>query len=110
MGEPVGDLAYPSNGTLLRLPEALEPSQPVFALHQKHAWAGSGIIVRLYNAMSSTQDTCIASGLLHIASAQLCDLMENPVQPLHVSDGKVTITLPPRQVQTVLLSVNPAGA
>ena len=61
MGEPVGDLAYPSNGTLLRLPEAPDPSQPVFTLHQKPAWAGSGIIVRLYNALSSTQDTRIAS-------------------------------------------------
>jgi hypothetical protein len=32
--------------------------------------------------------------------------MENPIKPLHVSDGKATITLPTRQVQTVLLSVN----
>jgi len=106
MGEPVGNLAYPSNGTLLRLPEALDPSKPVFTLHQKPASTGSGIIVRLYNAMSSPQDTCIASGILHIAAAQVCDLMENPKQPLNVSDGKVTIALPPRQVQTVLLSVN----
>jgi alpha-mannosidase len=58
MGEPPEQLIFPASGELLRLPESLDPSQPVFTLHIKPARVGSGIIVRLYNTSDAPQQAC----------------------------------------------------
>jgi alpha-mannosidase len=107
MGEPVEQLIFPATGELLRLPESMDPSCPVFTLHIKPARLGSGLVVRLYNASDAPQQSRIGSGLLTINAAQLCDLSENPVQALPVKKGDVDITLPSRQVTTILLTVKP---
>jgi alpha-mannosidase len=108
MGEPDAHAktrVYPASGSLLRLPEALEPGRPVFTLHVKPARKGTGIVVRLYNAGDEPQTARIDSGLLRIQSAELCDLAENAVQAVEVRDGGATMTLPSRQVTTVRLEV-----
>jgi len=85
----------------------MDPSCPVFTLHIKPARLGIGLVVRLYNASDAPQQSRIGSGLLTINAAQLCDLSENPVQALPVKKGDVDITLPSRQVTTILLTVKP---
>ncbi len=105
MGEPAAELVYPETGALLQLPEALDPGQPIFTLHVKPARAGAGIVVRLYNAGTQPAEARLASGLLKIVSAQLCDLTEAPSEALAVNDGSLVVTLPPGQVSTLLLTV-----
>jgi hypothetical protein len=106
MSEPVQDTVYPAEGTLLRLPEELNPEQPVFTLHVKPAQQGSAALVRLFNAGDEPLTACIASGLMKITAAQLTDLTENPLQALTVADGTVQIPLPARQVVSVLLNLH----
>lgn len=105
MGEPAAELVYPAQGALLNLPEALDPHQPVFTLHIQPARAGNGLAVRLYNAGDAPCQARLTSGLLHIESAQLCDLAETPYQALPVSDGGLAVTLTPGRVSTILLNV-----
>lgn len=107
MGEPVADLVYPESGALLQLPEVLAPTLPVFTLHVKPASsAGAGLVVRLYNAGIEACEAPLASGLLKIESAAMCDLTETPIQSVSVQDGKVSVMLPPGQVTTLMLKVN----
>lgn len=107
MGEPVERLIFPGTGELLRLPESLNSSQPIFTLHIKPARVGSGLVVRLYNASDVPQQAHISSGLLTIHAAQLCDLSEKPTQALTVVKGDVVVDLPTRQVTTILLTLEP---
>jgi alpha-mannosidase len=107
MGEPASDLVYPKTGTLLQLPEALDPAKPVFTLHVKPARVGAGVTVRLYNAGSEPCEAHLASGLLKIETATLCDLTEAPGQPLPVTNGGLVVTLPSGQVSTIHLTVKP---
>lgn len=104
LGEPVDSAAYPAAGTLLCLPEQTAPGSPVVTLHVKPAAQG-GVVARLYNTAATEQTARIASGLLRITAAERCDLHENPVETLAVTDGEVTVTAPPRRVTTVRLSV-----
>lgn len=105
MGEPTERVIFPAVGELLKLPETLNPSVPVFTLHIKPARAGSGLVIRLYNASDSPQQTCIDSGLLTIKAAQSCDLSEAPELALKVVNGHVDIVLPARRVTTIKLAV-----
>jgi hypothetical protein len=107
MGEPVERSVFPATGELLRLPESLDPTQPIFTLHIKPARVGSGLVARLYNASDAPQQAHIGSGLLTIHDAQLCDSSENPTQALTVVKGDLVVDLPARQVTTILLTVEP---
>jgi len=108
LGEEPGPQVFPASGALLRLPESLNPDQPVFTLHVKPAGQGQGIVVRLYNAGQQASTARIESGLLEIQSAQLCDLTERPLEALPVESGRVEINIPPGQVRTVSLMASRA--
>ena len=109
MGEPEEKEIFSTSGELLRLPETLDPDQPVFTLHIKPARQGDGMIVRLYNGGDVAHQAAIASGLLHITAARGCDLTDNPTQPLPVHQGTVQVEIPPHQIRCVMLSVQPKG-
>jgi alpha-mannosidase len=104
MGEPAENTRFAQADSLLRLPESRDPAAGVFTLHVKPARHGNGIAIRLYNSATTPQTAQIGSGLLQITAAQLCDLAENPLEPLQVNDGNVVATLPPGRVSTILLS------
>ncbi len=104
LGEPTGaSPPFPEQGTLLHL-----PGGPVVALHVKPAARGSGLALRLLNASDSSQDATVGSGLLSIVAAQRCDLLEKPLETLAVSEGAVTLRLPPRRIVSLYLEVVPA--
>jgi hypothetical protein len=106
LGEPKRHPAVlPEAGSLLRLPESFSPDSPVSTMHVKAAERRPGVIVRLFNASDEAQPAEIGSGLLHILSAQQCDLLETPQASVEVKDGSVTLNAPPRRVTAVLLQV-----
>jgi alpha-mannosidase len=107
MGEPVERLIFPATGELLRLPEKMDPSQPIFTLHIKPAQTGLGLVVRLYNASDVPQQAHICSGLLTIHTAQVCDLSGKHTQDLTVVNGDLVVNLPARQVTDIRLTVEP---
>ncbi len=99
LGEvPAQPTTLPVNGTLLHLPDA-----PILPLHVKAANDGSGIIVRLLNASGQPQTATIRSGLLRIAQAHQCDLLENRQADLALKDGAVEIEISARRVAVVYL-------
>ena len=108
MGEPAADAVYPEMGALLSLPERGSAAGSVFTLHVKPAERGGQVVVRLYNAAETYQPARLASALLRIESAHWCDLAENPIQEIPVTDDAVSAMLPPRQVSCLLLSVRPS--
>ncbi|MBE0695521.1 MAG: hypothetical protein IH586_01220, partial [Anaerolineaceae bacterium] len=104
MGEPAETETFPTTGSLLQLPETLEPGGPVFTLHIKPAGKGEGIIARLYNTGDTPYKTRISSGLLQIKTAALCDLTENDLEALPVSAGTASVVVPSHQVVILRLS------
>jgi hypothetical protein len=107
MGErPAVHLArFPESGSLLELPESLNPGGPVLTLHVKPAMRQTGVILRLLNASDEEQIAEVRSGLLKIASARLCDPLENPLESASVRDGKISLRLLPRRMATLILEV-----
>lgn len=104
LGEPPSRAAaLPGTAALLQLPESLAPHSPVLTLHVKPAERPPGLIVRLHNASDQDQQTEIGSGVLHIVSAQTCNLLEQPLEALPVEHGAISVHLPPRRTATVLL-------
>jgi alpha-mannosidase len=107
MGERPAEQVFPQQGSLLRLPESFAPDSPVFTLRVKPAAEpedANAVIVRLYNAGTATETARVASGLLAIESAELCDLTENPAgDALAVQDGGVEVTIPAGRVLTLRL-------
>jgi hypothetical protein len=97
LGEPTPRTPWPTSGSLLTL-----PLPPVITLRVKPA--GDGVLVRLLNASDSAQTATVGSGLVKITAAQRCDLLEQPVGALPVTDGAATIELAPRQVATIWLA------
>jgi hypothetical protein len=95
----------PEAGSLLRLPESLSPDSAILTLHVKAAERQPGVIVRLFNASNQDQPAEIGSGLLHILSAQWCDLLEKTQGSIDVQNGTVTLNLPARRIMAVLLQV-----
>lgn len=98
LGEPPLAASLPETGTLLDLPQS-----PVLCLHVKPA--DGGLIVRLLNASDQPQTAQIASGLLHITGANMCDLLEAPGEAIAVTDGGLSIEIAPRRVAVVRLMV-----
>ena len=97
LGEPTPCTPWPTSGSLLTLPQP-----PVLTLRVKPA--GDGVIVRLLNASDSAQIATVGSGLVTITAAQRCDLFEQSIGMLPVTDRAVTIELAPRQVATIWLA------
>lgn len=91
LGE-AADVRLPSAGALLSLPQP-----PVVATHVRPATDGRGALVRLSNASDAPQTAVIGSGLVQIAQAERCDLLENSLGALPVENGTVTLTLQPRE-------------
>jgi alpha-mannosidase len=110
MGEPPEQAVFPETGSLLRLPETLDPAAGIFTLHIKPERHGQGITVRLYNAGGQAQTARIGSGLLRLTAAHQCDLFENALQPLDVVDGGTSVDIPPGQITTLRLTVETARA
>jgi hypothetical protein len=98
LGEPHSELRLPANGSLLTL-----PAPPVTVMHVKPAHDGRGALVRLLNSSDEAQNAVIGSGLVQIAAAERCDLLENVLGPLPVADSAVTLTLQPREMAAVLV-------
>ena len=106
LGEPERHLPLlPEAGALLRLPENASPESPILTMHVKPAERRPGVILRLFNASDQDQLAEIGSGILHILSAQRCDLLETPQDAIEVKKGTVTLNVPARRVMTVLLQV-----
>ncbi len=105
MGEPNESQSYPVQGSLLHLPEQTQPEGAVVTLHIKPARSSSGTIVRLYNTADTAQSAQIGSGLLKITAAQQCDLSEQPVGDLNVTQGAVTLEIPAHRMACVKLAV-----
>ena len=95
---PAAQTVLPASGSLLGLPDGV-----VLPLHIKAAADGSGLVVRLLNASDEAQTATVQSGLLRIAQAKQCDLLENQKGDLQVKDGAVTLDIPARQVAVVWL-------
>ena len=99
IGEPsTAAASWPASGSLLDLPQP-----PVMVTHVKPAASGDGALVRLLNASDGEQTAHIGSGLVQIARAQRCDLLENVLEDLGVTDGAVELVLQPREMAAVLL-------
>jgi hypothetical protein len=110
MGEPTTEEpTLPGTGALLHLPENLRPGTPVLTLHIKAAERWPGLILRLLNASDQAQQAEFGSGLLRIISAQSCDLLEKPIRAIEVKDGRAVVSLPARQIATLLLDVELSG-
>ena len=110
MGEPAEAPAFGTEaglpgGALLRLPEAFDPHAPVCTLHLKPSRNAQALTIRLYNAGTQEQVAHVGSGLLRITSAHWCDLMENPLAPIQVTDGALEVILPPGRVNTLSVSL-----
>ena len=110
MGEPAEAPAFGTEaglpgGALLRLPEAFDPHASVCTLHLKPSRNAQALTIRLYNAGTQEQVAHVGSGLLRITSAHWCDLMENPLAPIQVTDGALEVILPPGRVNTLSVSL-----
>jgi alpha-mannosidase len=109
LGEPLAQPPLlPGAGSLLQLPGHDAPDSPILTLHVKPAQDRSGVIVRLLNAGDVEQQAELGSALLRIVKAQLCNLLEKPLQAVEVQAGRVNLNLLPRRVTTVHLDVEGA--
>jgi alpha-mannosidase len=99
LGEPrIAGPSLPAEGALLRLPHP-----PILTLQIRPNRAGSGVLVRLHNASSDERTAQIGSGLLKIASAQMCGLFGQATGELTVNGGSVSVVVPARRVVTICL-------
>ena len=69
----------------------------------KKAEADDGLIVRLYDSFDckSTVTLSVPAGF---RKAELCDMMENPIEELCLADGKVTLPLSNFEIHTLKFS------
>lgn len=107
MGEPLEKAVYSGTGSLLALPEQNDPAGGVITLHINPAKKGTGLAARLYNTSDTFQAARISSDLLHITAAQQCDLFEEPLTELPVTNGQVVVNVPPHRFAYVKLQVTP---
>ena len=94
-----------TEGPLLNLPGSDGVDSPVLTLHVKPVRGAAGVIVRLLNASDQEQTARLTSGQLRIAGARRCTLLEEPGQELALDNGAVEVTLGPRAVAVVQLTV-----
>jgi alpha-mannosidase len=77
----------------------------VLTLHVKPARGAASVIVRLLNASDQEQTARLASGQLRIAGARRCTLLEEPGQELALDNDELEVTLGPRAVAVVQLTL-----
>jgi hypothetical protein len=97
LGEPTAADLLPESGTLLHVPKP-----PILTLNLRAH--GSGALLIFFNAGDAGQRAIISSGLIQIESAYLCDLFDDRIETLHVTDGAIEITIEPRRIATLELS------
>lgn len=97
MGESAAECLLPSSGTLLNLPQP-----PIQTLSMRRS-ADHGILVTLMNSSDYSLTTVLASGLLKIRSASICDLFGNRIENLRVDNGKLEVSITARRIITLFL-------
>lgn len=111
LSSPVVREAYDLNvplttelGSCADLPAALDlTAENVFVDTVKPAEDGSGdVILRLYEAKRA-DTACELALRLPISSAQVCDMLENPVEDLDLSAGALHLHFHPFEVKTLRL-------
>ncbi|WP_420640749.1 glycosyl hydrolase-related protein [Candidatus Leptofilum sp.] len=103
-GEPrTEEPHFPAAGSLLHLPD--NPS--ILTLHVKRAHDGAGVVVRLVNVGDEVETAVLRSAQLQIQTAYRCTLLEEPIRELPVHEGAVELTLAPREMTAVHLTINP---
>lgn len=70
----------------------------------KQAENREDVIVRLYDAWRTHSDPVVRFGF-PIAGAELCDLMENRIKPLKITDNSVRLHVGPFEIVTLKLKV-----
>lgn len=63
---------------------------------------GTGTVIRLYEAKNRRTKVTLTLGI-PVNEAYLCDLMENATEPLLAKNGKITLTLKPFEIVSVLV-------
>jgi alpha-mannosidase len=97
LGEPSAPELLPASGTMLHL-----PGLPVLTLNLRAVSEGSTLLT-LFNASDQVQSAIVSSGLIHIHSANRCDLFGTPLEMLAVDNGAVEVTIAPRQTSTLTI-------
>ena len=109
-GEAQGGKPHlPLAGALLHLPGSDGSPSAVLTLHVKPIPEGSGLIVLLLNASDERQTAVIDSARLQIVAAQQCTLLGEPRHFLPVQEGMVSLSLSPREVAAVHLTLDHEG-
>jgi alpha-mannosidase len=97
LGETADDKNLPTQEQFLQLPEG-----KIQTLQARALEAGK-LSLRLLNITDSPQTAVIGSGIARIMRAWTCDLFNQPLSELTVSDGSLRLSIPPRCLQTVQL-------
>lgn len=74
----------------------------------KKAEVGSGYVIRLMENKNRQSKIQISSGFLKIDSAELLDIVENPIGKLPVQNGVFAIEIHPREIVTIRLQLSGA--
>ncbi|MBA3872036.1 MAG: hypothetical protein H0X30_23060 [Anaerolineae bacterium] len=96
---PLPEAKLPRSSSLLELPQS-----PVLTLHVLPDEEGA-VVIRLLNASDSKQEAVIGSGLLKIERAEACNLFGQPLKPLSLNNGSVTVEIEPRRTSVIRLGV-----
>jgi len=93
--ETSDDENLPAQGQFLRLPEGEIQTLQVRALKS------GKVSLRLLNITDSEQAAVIESGIARIMRAWACDLFDQPVSKLTISDELLHVSIPARRLQTI---------
>ena len=66
----------------------------------KPAEDGNGVVVRLFENNNCTTSCTLTFGL-NVASATICDLLENDLQSVDVANNKIKLTLKPFEIVSI---------
>ncbi|UCG16505.1 MAG: hypothetical protein JSV19_00405 [Phycisphaerales bacterium] len=71
----------------------------------KKAQNSDDLLVRLFNGDTQTRRGCVTVGC-DLALAQTAELNETPVDRLNVQDNRVELTVPPKKIVTLLMTLD----
>lgn len=97
LGETSDDKNLPAQGQFICLPEGEIQALQVRALES------GKVSLRLLNITDSEQAAVIESGIARIMRAWACDLFDQTVSELTVSDGSLRLSIPAHRLQTIHL-------
>ena len=97
MGEITVQQSLPLQGQFLQL-----PAGEIQTLQTRAIEPGK-LSLRLLNITDREQTAVIEPRLARITRAWACDLFDQPLSELTISDGSVSFSIPPRRLQTVQL-------